>query len=52
MKKNSELLYEELEMEVIAFDTEDIICASGTSGEQIGGDDSDAIKPPVNTFDF
>ncbi len=41
--------YEELKMEVIAFEAEDIIRASGALDEP---SEEDAIKPPVNTFDF
>ncbi len=51
MKSENRLSYEELELEVIPFDTEDIIRASN-AGDLGDEGDADAIKPPVSTFDF
>ena len=42
--------YEKLEMEVIPFDTEDIIRASGESGEEIIGGDADAIGKLIDSL--
>lgn len=43
MQKDKEKNYEKLELEVIPFNTEDIIRASGESGAGEEGGDTDAI---------